>query len=336
MGSDYDTFRRLAIGSCLTSGLAIVILAVAAPTLYNHSMTDYYNIESRALVYKDQTNRLWEEMQSLGQDGARTNGIKLPIFSLAAVVPRGLEDLFVRVVRNSAAHKDSPVSQETLEMMVCLVCQEILELLAMMVWMWNCHQKMRCRAPFVREDRLDHEALKVNAVSLGTQECQAMREKWAIRGWMGWPGHPEIMESPGKKGPRVHLAILAKRSSLESASKGPRARLGHRDRKESKERQDGLQKKLEIPEAPVNPVKLDPKEFDCGVSHIIAPMTHAVFNAEAEKPKDQYAGYSVGTGDDKYSNRQLSNHPSGGYRNPIRPLAAVNHHQFPCHQNHIK
>ncbi|CAJ0584025.1 unnamed protein product, partial [Mesorhabditis spiculigera] len=327
MGSDYDTFRRLAIGSCLTSGLAIVILAVAAPTLYNHSMTDYYNIESRALVYKAKMER---ELMALSY----------PYFSLAAVVPRGLEDLFVRVVRNSAAHKDSPVSQETLEMMVCLVCQEILELLAMMVWMWNCHQKMRCRAPFVREDRLDHEALKVNAVSLGTQECQAMREKWAIRGVDGMAGPPGNHGKSGKKGPEGPPGNPGKTVIAGVGIKGPKGPPGPQGPKGKQGTTGRAAKEAGNPGSPGEPGEAGPQGVvgkmgeegpygppgdpgmpasycpsDCGVSHIIAPMTHAVFNAEAEKPKDQYAGYSVGTGDDEYSNRQLSNHPSGGYRN---------------------
>lgn len=52
MGSDYDTFHRLAIGSCLISTLSVVFLAIAIPSIYDRSMSDYYNIESRALVYK--------------------------------------------------------------------------------------------------------------------------------------------------------------------------------------------------------------------------------------------------------------------------------------------
>ncbi|CAJ0935409.1 unnamed protein product, partial [Mesorhabditis belari] len=341
MGSDYDTFHRLAIGTCLLSTLSIFFLAIIVPSIYNQSMSDYYNIEARALVYKDETNRLWEEMQTFGQGAAKSNGIRLPIFfsrkrrsawdagvcrgCTQLTCPQGLsgpagesgDDGKPGMPGNSGKAGDDGMDVELSpeDEMPCTICPG-----GPPGPRGSQGERGMTGYPGMPGDRGEMGRQGMH----GTHGQPGNPGKSGEKGFEGAAGEPGKMVIAGigykgPKGPPGPQGPMGKQGPTGKAAKeagnpgspgepggaGPAGNAG-------KQGEEGA---YGPPGEPGMPASYCPS--DCGVSHIITPQMKQpkVSDAGADGGRDLYAGYSVGTGDDEYNRGEMAGHSSGGYRN---------------------
>ncbi|KAK6012590.1 hypothetical protein OSTOST_22238 [Ostertagia ostertagi] len=278
----WSTYEAVAAGSITLSVVSVLILAVITPSLLLKSSNEVHNIDFKAKKYKEDTTRIWRELQLLLDVEKQGSG---PIFfsrtkrapwsagrldgCIGALqrfdVPAGFAWRTWRIWRrrSALAYQVTPVHPET------------------MVTMSNWHQKTICPAPFVPVAHQDREAHRER------EECQDFP---GLRGEGGGPGNPGVdgpmglegykgppgMDGPmgnvGEPGDMVIAGVGIKGPTGppgpvgtpgESGPTGPAGNVG----------KPGEEGPFGPPGDPGMPASYCPS--DCGVSHIVAPISQA-------------------------------------------------------------
>uniref|UniRef100_A0A1I7WSK8 Col_cuticle_N domain-containing protein n=1 Tax=Heterorhabditis bacteriophora TaxID=37862 RepID=A0A1I7WSK8_HETBA len=81
MGYNHEFYYRMAIFSASLSIFSVLFLTVAVPTLYLKSSNEMLTIETKAQQFKEDSNRIWREVQVLMSTNNYNNGASPTFFS---------------------------------------------------------------------------------------------------------------------------------------------------------------------------------------------------------------------------------------------------------------